>query len=184
MALGPVWWWGPSAITLSNVVGDYYSTQGRRYMSVKASHFTEIRLFVQQLVGAYNKESIKAPLNCSFVCVCWGGFPCDWGEWGIPITKGQQYAKCFHDMTWSWEITTYKTLPLFYSFVPGFTVLTEGRESSVWQLLSSLSARRVWVSFESRPLPWPTLSHSCGYACREQNVIKCHHKYKILDENA
>ena len=67
MAFGPVWWWGPSAITLINVVGDYYSTPGRRYMSIKASHFTEIRLFVHQLARAYNKENIKAPLYCSFV---------------------------------------------------------------------------------------------------------------------
>ena len=39
--LGPVWWWGPAAITLINAVGDYYNILGRRYMCVNVSHFTD-----------------------------------------------------------------------------------------------------------------------------------------------
>ena len=112
---GPVWWWGPSAINLINVVGDYYSTPRWRYISVNASHFTEIRLFVQQLVRSYNKENIKAPLYCSFV----RGLPCDWGTGGFSLQRASNAQSV--SMPWrgheKWQII--KTLPLFYWLMPG-----------------------------------------------------------------
>ena len=69
--LGLVWWWGQQIY-----LGQFC------WWLLEYARVTTILLFVQQLVRAYNKESIKAKRPCPFVRGI-NVLP------GIPITKGQ-----------------------------------------------------------------------------------------------